>query len=1250
MTTMKRALLALLAAGAGALPALGGTFAANFDDATLPAGSVLFGDGVNSGVIEATGGAGNTGCVKLTKNLNSLQGSFIVNDLDGGLPVNGFTAQFKMRLGGGSAVPADGCSFCVGSDVPDGTFGEAGVGSGLRIGFDIYDNTDGNPNNDGGEAPSFNVWWNNVLLVRTRVPLATMVTNTFVDVLVRINPTGTLDLSWNGTAIHTNLAIGYQPIAGARFGWGGRTGGLNTNQFIDDVSITTTTGTLVPYISRQPISVRVASGYPALFNVVDNGAEGAAYQWERRRPGEPGFTPLGVATPVLTTAPLTPADSGTQYRVVISNISGFAESTPATVEVVDLSPGVPSVSFNFNDAMVPAGSNAYGTALVQATGGVGDTACMVLTEAVNGQAGTWTVDDLNGGQSVESIEVAFKLQMGGGTAPPADGFGFHWAPDLPTAGFPVAEEPVGNGLSVTFDVYNSGNNEAPAIDVFWLRNRVGGVAVPLEFLNTQGAYQDVFIRLSAAGRIDVMFNGLVLVYQLQVPGWTAFSQANYGFSARTGGLNQRHAIDDVSIRSVLYAGPIGVVSPPQNVTTLPGRTATFSVTSNDPLRAQYQWQWKAAGAPDFSDIGGATSQTYTTPAVLAADNGSEYRCRVFRTESPSSTFSDAAVLTVLDLARPATPEINDTFDDGTTVANTGTVPAAVQTLSGNATILPDGGTAGSGSLRLTEAINTQFGTLVIDNFRGTTSVGGFTAAMNVQITGANPADGWAFSWSDNIAPAQAYTNHERGIGDDLRVAFICYGPNGIGVEVYWQGVQLTKVLTPLELLQTAVGSYEEVIIRMTQDVSGTGATLSVAQDGVVIVNGLLIPGFQGMANGRFAIGARTGGLNQEHRYDDVCIRTDDYTGPIRITQQPRSATICAGLTTTLSVAVNDPGRTSFRWQQRPAGAPDFTDISGPEGAAASYTTPALTAAQSGIAYRCVCTAPSNTLTSDPAVITVVDPAFPTTWQRVVDFNDGLPPADGLVFGSAAVLSAGGAGGTGMVQLTPAVNGLTGSFVLADQNGGVPVRGFTTQFLLRTGDATTPPADGSSFVWAPEALNAPFGETGAGSGLIISFDIYDNGGGEAPAIEAVWNGVSLGNINVPLTLLQTDADFADVLVRVNPGGTLDVIFDKTIIFWQTPIPGFTPLSGANFGWGARTGGLNAAQEVDEIRLSTVADAAPGISIGVVGGNIVITYDGILQSTTGSAAGLNGWTDVPGATSPWSVPLGTATERRFWRARR
>lgn len=1229
-----------------------GTFAADFNSGATPLGAALFGNnGDNaSGVIELTGGAGDTGCLKLTKAVGSKNGTMIINDLDAGNFVNSFTSNFKVRIGGGTVPPADGFAFCFASDLPDGAFGEAGAGSGLTVALDIYDNPDG--------APAFKISVGGLQVATTGVlPIATMATNTFVDMMVRMNPTGTLDVTYNGQAIFTNLATAFQPVAGGRFGFGARTGGATANHFIDDISITTSQGQFVqPLIVRAPLTTRIIAGYPALMNVRINALVNPVFQWEKKGPAAAGFSPIAGAVDAVYISPASVlADAGTQYRVIVSNENGDSvTSEPATIDVVALPHATPdTVSFNFDSGSVPAGSNAFGTAAVFASGGFNNSGYMSLTEDLTGIAGTWLVDDQNAGGPVGSIDVAFKLRLTPAEgAVPADGFGFHWAPDLPEIGFTNAEEPVGTGLSVGFDVYNNGNNEAPAVDVFWLGTRLGGTAVPAELLNTMGAMVDVQIRLSPAGLVDVSFNGVVLVYQLQIPNWTAFSGARYGFAARTGGLSEEQSIDEVRIKSTAYAGAIGFVSQPQPATRIPGNTATFSVTSNAPLQSTFQWQLSTGGGA-FSNIGGATNANYTTPVLAFSDNGNQYRCHLTSNVNASTADSTPALLTVYNLTGPVAPQIFDTFNNGTDPDNTGTVPAAVQTLSGNYNF-------GYGPfLALTDNATGQFGTVVIDDFNSAQPVGGFTAAMKVQITGANPADGWSFSWGTAIAPDQIYGNLESGLGNDLRVSFYTYAGSGVSVRVNWRGTEIANLAVPLDLLQTPLDTFEDVIIRVTPVNGATPAFLDVAQEGKVIIQNLALPGLTGISGASFALAARTGGASELHAYDDLAISTSLYVGPISLSSQPpASFLILAGKTLTLTVASTNPPQTTYQWQRAEPGSATFANIAG--ATSASYATPLLTSvADSGAAYQCVCTGPSNVVTSTPSVLTVVDPGLPASFEVAIPFTNGEYPVESAIFGTASGLPDGGVDGTGTMSLTAASNDQNGAFVLSDLDGGAAVDGFVANFQLligtpSAGNATAPPADGVGFVWSREVITAAFGESGTGTGLIISFDTYDNddanpdnAAGEAPAIEAIWNSSSLGNIRVPRSLMESGLAYNNVIVRVNPGGTLDVIFGDTVIFWHMPLPGYAPIAGGNFGWGGRTGGANAEQNVDNINLTTFASTAgPTISFSESGGNVIITFTGVLESSDN----LINWTAMPAQPSPLVVPKASLTGRLYLRARK
>ena len=88
-----------------------------------------------------------------------------------------------------------------------------------------------------------------------------------------------------------------------------------------------------------------------------------------------------------------------------------------------------------------------------------------------------------------------------------------------------------------------------------------------------------------------------------------------------------------------------ITQPPQNATAFVGQTATFTVVATGGALT-YQWQSKV-GAGSFNNIGGAIAATYTTPATLQTDSGTQFRCVVSNSQGPVT--SAAATLTVLSV-------------------------------------------------------------------------------------------------------------------------------------------------------------------------------------------------------------------------------------------------------------------------------------------------------------------------------------------------------------------------------------------------------------------------------------------------------------------------------------------------------------------------------------------------------------------------------------------------------------------------
>lgn len=80
-----------------------------------------------------------------------------------------------------------------------------------------------------------------------------------------------------------------------------------------------------------------------------------------------------------------------------------------------------------------------------------------------------------------------------------------------------------------------------------------------------------------------------------------------------------------------------ITAQPTDQTVASGSTATFSLTATG--ATSYQWQQFISGA--WSDIGGATSSSYTTGTLARSDGGTPFRCNV--TNASGTTTSNVAI-------------------------------------------------------------------------------------------------------------------------------------------------------------------------------------------------------------------------------------------------------------------------------------------------------------------------------------------------------------------------------------------------------------------------------------------------------------------------------------------------------------------------------------------------------------------------------------------------------------------------------
>ena len=104
-----------------------------------------------------------------------------------------------------------------------------------------------------------------------------------------------------------------------------------------------------------------------------------------------------------------------------------------------------------------------------------------------------------------------------------------------------------------------------------------------------------------------------------------------------------------------------ITKQPANKTVAPGQTATFSATATGTTPLTYQWE------KDQVTISGATSASYTTPAVSTTDNGAKFRVVV--SNSVGSATSNPATLTVS--STPPPPSVVDMVTYHNDIARTG---------------------------------------------------------------------------------------------------------------------------------------------------------------------------------------------------------------------------------------------------------------------------------------------------------------------------------------------------------------------------------------------------------------------------------------------------------------------------------------------------------------------------------------------------------------------------------------------------
>jgi beta-galactosidase len=418
-----------------------------------------------------------------------------------------------------------------------------------------------------------------------------------------------------------------------------------------------------------------------------------------------------------------------------------------------------------------------------------------------------------------------------------------------------------------------------------------------------------------------------------------------------------------------------ILTQPASQSVIVGSTATFSVTAGGNGPFTYQWYENGAAIP------GATSVSYTTPALASTDNGEQYS--VIVSDAGGAVNSAPATLTVTSApptitTQPANQAVSVGSTATFTVAVSGTAPFTYQWFENGAAI------AGATAQTYTTPIlavtdNGEQYSVIVSNTAG-------TATSTAATLTVSPASGQPTT--PNLAlnrPATSSGDENAGLGPLNAVdGNLTTRWSSAFVDPSWIQVDLGTPLAINEVIlywQAAYGVQYQIQVSNDQQNWTTAYTQTNGQGGTET---LTFP----TVVGRYI---RMYGTERATQYGYSLFEFQVYGANVpQIITQPVSQAVNAGSTATFSVTAGGAGPFTYQWLLNGVAIPGAT--------ASSYTTPPVTSVNNGASYTVAVSNANGTAFSAQAVLTVTSPA-PTGTNLALgqpatssgNENDGLGP-------------------------------------------------------------------------------------------------------------------------------------------------------------------------------------------------------------------------------------------------------------------
>ena len=384
----------------------------------------------------------------------------------------------------------------------------------------------------------------------------------------------------------------------------------------------------VPLVITQPADQSVLAGSAATFSVSASGAAPLSYQWAGS-PDAITFTDIAGATSAsYNTGATTLAQSGTRYRVRVSNSLGSVTSSAAllTVTAVVVAPAItmqPADQTVTTPATATFNVTATGSTLsyqwqVSSDGGVtfgpvpggpNATSLAVINTTLAQSGQRYRVVVSNSAGSVTSSSALLTVLL---------------APIAPAFTTQPVSQTILAGASVSFTVVATGT---PAPTIQWRINAVNLV----NGVQASGVCAGATVAGATSASLTL----------------TAVPLGCSGaiFSAvASNGVNPDATSNGATLTVNPLPMPPSITLQPVDVTVVAPATAIFTAAASGVPSPTVQWQQSTDAGVTWTNIVGATNPSFTTPATVLADSGKRFRA-VF-TNAAGIVNSNAAVLTV----------------------------------------------------------------------------------------------------------------------------------------------------------------------------------------------------------------------------------------------------------------------------------------------------------------------------------------------------------------------------------------------------------------------------------------------------------------------------------------------------------------------------------------------------------------------------------------------------------------------------